>query len=343
MKKQRNPDSKKGHLNSSRREAFLSTETRSPASWSSGPPGPSAGENSVRDLHPQQGRGAAALRLLQHKEAQASRHFPSLIWPRSARPSARRTLPLPAARSAPLTRRPVARGRHAPRTQTGVRPPRRPANKARTAAHTPRPEVGPRPRPGSFRCRSRRFGAGRPLGGAGFRPACGGGAGSRGGGAEQRSSFCAPAAPSAVCLHAVNGCEGVGFRRAVNADIEDERSSGARPRPCGAAPGPRTEGRFSERRGLLWRGRRGSRPLPAPGSDSRRLPPVGLLIWKPVPQRCEKPWRAGGGPRTRTKCEDLDILSNSWVLFGRGNSKYHILLGTHIRVSPPRLSLLGLH
>lgn len=93
-----------------------------------------------------------------------------------ARPPDRRTLPPPpppAARNAPLTRHPAARGRRAPRTRTAGRPPRWPADKARTAARTVRPEIGPRPRPGSFRCRSSRAETSRSLGGTDLRPAAG--------------------------------------------------------------------------------------------------------------------------------------------------------------------------
>ena len=68
----------------------------------------------------------------------------------------------------------------APRTQTARRPPRRPADKACTGALTPRPETGPRARPESFRCRSRRSRAGLPLCGAHFRPGAAGRDPSRG-------------------------------------------------------------------------------------------------------------------------------------------------------------------
>lgn len=67
-------------------------------------------------------------------------------------------------------RRPAARRQHAPRTWTPGRPPRRPADKAHTTTRTPQPEVGPRPRPGNFRCCSRRAGA---LGDLYFRPGAG--------------------------------------------------------------------------------------------------------------------------------------------------------------------------
>lgn len=86
--------------------------------------------------------------------------------------------PPPAARNAPLTRRPAARRQHAPRTWTPGRPPRRPADKAHTTTRTPQPEVGPRPRPGNFRCCSRRAGA---LGDLHFRPGAGRGKRERGG------------------------------------------------------------------------------------------------------------------------------------------------------------------
>lgn len=128
--------------------------------------------------------------------------------PRSARPPSRRALPpSPAARHAPLTRRPAARRRRAPRTPSPGRPPRRPADKARTAARAPRPEVSPRPLPGNFRRRSRRTRAGRSLGGLDFRPGERWAAGGRGAavgrslvpGAERIFNLCAPEALSVAC------------------------------------------------------------------------------------------------------------------------------------------------
>lgn len=69
--------------------------------------------------------------------------------------------------------RPRPGTRHSPGAQGRQehgRPSRTPADKARTASRMPQPEVGLRLRPRDFRCRSRRAGAGRPLGGEDFRP-----------------------------------------------------------------------------------------------------------------------------------------------------------------------------
>ncbi|KAF5924808.1 hypothetical protein HPG69_014469 [Diceros bicornis minor] len=87
-------------------------------------------------------------------------------------PTQRPGTPSPAARNAPLT--------GAQRREKPCLPPFRPADKAHTAARTPRPEVAGRLRPGDFRCRSRRAGASRPLGGADFRPGEGGAPGTPG-------------------------------------------------------------------------------------------------------------------------------------------------------------------
>lgn len=149
---------------------------------------------------------------------------------------ARRALPPPpAARNAPLTRRPAARRRRPPGTGPPGRPPRGLADKARTAARTPRPEVSPRPRPGNFRRRSRRPGARGPLFALGFRPGTGR---ARRQGAAERGSQPAPGyladrqplRPGTLergRSPRVTGSERFGFRRGVMPTLEPGGARGA--------------------------------------------------------------------------------------------------------------------